>query len=69
MGCVALNNAVYSLNKYCSVSSFGRAPHCHCGGEGIETPTGRQLNVESLSTRKHCDLSLPGRYVSYETGG
>jgi hypothetical protein len=33
----------------CSVSSIGRARHCHCRGKGIETPTGRQVYGHDVS--------------------
>ena len=40
----AKDNAVYSGTNLCSISSIGRARHCHCRGKGIETPIGRQVN-------------------------
>ena len=30
---------------YCSVSSIGRARHCHCRGKRIETAMGRQFYI------------------------
>ena len=48
--------AVTLLLFICSVSSIGRARHCHCRGKGIETPTGRQYFVREWCSGNTTDF-------------
>lgn len=44
-GCLMQYNYRRREEAFCTVSSIGRAPPCHGGGKGIETPTVRQINA------------------------